>query len=280
VDFTPSFVSSLHLASVKQKPNLPALITLITDVLPTLTEDWPYDLATLQITRNYLEHTLQLLLAGRRTASETDYMPLEALRVLTSRYPVAFWIPDSAQPDEVWMTTDSGLPGDLTMSTLQRLVGGSHIAFSRRHFFQLEIDPAAVQTLLDAVLGTHAQITSNDPILPMEVEEGALLVQSAGADWVVALSRQHRQRLRRDPTIALEALISTQLGINDALWAAVEGNGYYGSYRAPSRSVCSTQISALRSSNSFSCCYTKCRWICLPIYTREYGPRRPTLTQT
>jgi hypothetical protein len=218
--------------SVKQKPNLQALITLITNVLPSLsvTEDWPYELAALQITRNYLEHTLQLLLAGHRTASETDYMPLEALRVLTSWHPVpvAFWIPDSAQPDEVWITRDSGLPGTLTMASLQRLVGGSHIAFSRRHFFHLDIDPVTVQTLLDAALGTHAQITSTDPILPMEVEEGALLVQRAGADWAVVLSPQHRQCLRRDSAIALVALIPTHLRIHGAVWAAVEGNGYCG----------------------------------------------------
>lgn len=83
-----------------------------------------------------------------------------------------------------------------------------------------------VESLLNFLLD---QQVNQNPILPVEVEEGTLLVQRNGADWAVALSRRHRRRLRHDPSLTLDASITTTHNRAPAtVWGSIEGNGYCG----------------------------------------------------
>jgi hypothetical protein len=113
------------------------------------------------------------------------------------------------------------------MASTLSLMAGLHIGLSREHFFQLAVDPLVLQALINAVLKPHTEVIAFT-LLPIEVEEGDLLIQRDGADSAVAISRQHRQRLRRDPTAHLTSLTSIHFRPPSSIWNAVEGNGYCG----------------------------------------------------
>jgi hypothetical protein len=113
-----------------------------------------------------------------------------------------------------------------TMSAALNMIG-YHIGLSRDHFFCISPDPSVIKALVAAALDLPVPDVPRI-LLPMEVEEGALLVQPEGAAWAVAISRQHRQRLRQHPSLRLESLISLHCLIPRTLWSQVEGNGYCG----------------------------------------------------
>ncbi len=135
---------------------------------------------------------------------------------------VALWIPEFNSTDEVWLTSGSDCAEARTMASALKLMEGLHIGLSREHFFQLAIDPLVLQALFNAVLGPRTEANIPTRILPMEVENGALLVQRDGADWAVAISRQHRQRLRRDPSICLTTLTTIHYRPPSSMWTAVK----------------------------------------------------------
>lgn len=113
---------------------------------------------------------------------------------------------------------------------------------SRDHFFQLSNPASTIDSLVDSMLQhlcAEVALPITTTILPIEVEEDAILVQHTGANWAVALSRRQRQCLRRQPgrhTIGM--LISTHLRISAANWRAVAGTGYCG-YEAIRQMLCS-----------------------------------------
>ncbi len=49
-----------------------------------------------------------------------------------------------------------------------------------------------------------------------------------GAPWAMALSRQHRQRLRRDPGSRLSDLTSIHVKMPPGVWGLVDSDGYCG----------------------------------------------------
>lgn len=114
------------------------------------------------------------------------------------------------------------------MASALSLMAGLQIGLSREHFFQLAIDPLVLQALFNAVLRPSSEAIVSTLILPIEVEDGALLVQRVGADWAVEISRLHRQRLWRDPTVLLTALTSIHYKPPSSMWNIMEGNGYCG----------------------------------------------------
>lgn len=78
-------------------------------------------------------------------------------------------------------------------------MSGLHVAFGDEHFFQTVVTPSAVEALIDKMLLRLADFMLPQlPILLMDVEAGAILAHRTDASWAMALSRQHRQRLRRD----------------------------------------------------------------------------------
>ncbi len=107
----------------------------------------------------------------------------------------------------------------------------AHIAFCDEHYFQIEVMRASVEALAAKMLECLADhIISPSPILPMEVEEEAILVHHTGAPWAMVLSRQHRQRLRHDSggSRLNDSLISIHVKMPPGVWGLVESDGYCG----------------------------------------------------
>lgn len=74
--------------TLKQKPDLPALIDLIqADLIPLCSKEASPDaLDSSSATRAYLTRTLLLLQSGRRLADTEDCMPMESMQFLLERY--------------------------------------------------------------------------------------------------------------------------------------------------------------------------------------------------
>jgi hypothetical protein len=94
----------------KQKPELPALVRLITEHLaPRVDSDvWHDDSAIRSAMQKYLHHMLQLLHTGYRYVSQMDYnMPRETIQLFVYRSPtqVLLWTPDFGSPGIVWLVT-------------------------------------------------------------------------------------------------------------------------------------------------------------------------------
>ncbi len=163
----------------KQKPDLLALTTIIEETLlpRALSDEWPVDSTVPSVTRSYLQHILHLLSLARKMANSANYMPVEAMQLLVARSPdlASLWIPDPSRQDELWLSTSSDDP--LTMTHALGVSSGSHIGFSEEHFFQIAVSRSPVEMLIDKMLSQLAvPTTPPSPILPMEVEAGAILV--------------------------------------------------------------------------------------------------------
>jgi hypothetical protein len=133
---------------------------------------------------------------------------------------VALWIPDRNTSDELWLTTIAGTTPPLTMAQALMAAAGQHIGFSNDHFFQIAVPCESVETVFDNLLARLLALASPSPILPMKIEAGAILVHPAGAPWALAVSRQHRQRLRRDGGIVLgDSLTSVHVRAPLGMWS-------------------------------------------------------------
>jgi hypothetical protein len=177
----------------KQRPDYEALQHLIvTELQPSAQSDeWGPDNSVPPTTRAYLSRILSLLSSGRKYASRADYMPLEALQLLIQRSPTspALWIPDSATSDVLWLTTTSGQCSFPTMQMALDSLPGFHIGYSREHFFQTAPRPKTVRALVDAMGSAIARRYGlPGDILPMEVEDDAILVRCNWHNWALASS--------------------------------------------------------------------------------------------
>jgi hypothetical protein len=219
----------------KQKPDLKAALRSISETLDKRaeSEDWEDDSPVPQETRTYLALAKRLLQSGKKFASSEDYMPLDSMRLLVTRHPmpVTLWTPDLGDPEELWLTSGSTFRGLPTMANALTTARSTHLAFSRAHFFQIAVTHDVVCFLIDSLLDAILEVAQpgHNTILPMEVEEGSLLVHRHGANWAVALSRRHRRRLRLDPGLALDpSMTTTHFRPPETVWGSIEGNGYCG----------------------------------------------------
>lgn len=111
--------------------------------------------------------------------------------------------------DELWLTTIAGHAKPPTMAALiaSHQLAGTLDSEINNSFYQIAVSPLTVANLIDKIM--EITTLSHTPILPMEVEEGAILVQQEGTAWAMAISRQHRLRLRRDHDLRLQNFLTS-----------------------------------------------------------------------
>jgi hypothetical protein len=127
-------------------------------------------------------------------ADSADHMPIEVMQLLQQRSPgtASLWAPDLASSEELWLMATAGYTSSHTMAQVLLSLIGAHIAFCDDHVFQTEVQRNSVEALFEKMLLCLTDFISlPSPILPMEVEEGSILVHPTGASWAIALSRQH-----------------------------------------------------------------------------------------